>query len=631
MPLPPHLADFESRIRARFDAAFDDLRRQYEDRLRQAHEGLLSAVAAVAPPAEPLAGLELPDLESVPRRLGREEAFAALLGAARDIDRTTTQAAALSSLLAAATSFAERAGLLLARADALRGWGSAGFVGDPFAGSDLAWGEPALGALGDCRGVVDLDATAIAALGERLGFAGTPAAAVMIPLVLRDRTAALLYADGARVETAALQLLVATAARQIELQALSDRTWTPSLYAAAEAPDAGLPRWDSAPAGLAPAGLAAIPVAPEPVAAAPLAPPVVESPAAEPPARFTFEDFAAPAPPPEPTPEPIAEPAAESVVEPPPPAGEPVFEMEAEPEILELAPEPDAAAAAEPFPWETSAPAVSEASGFEFEAAPEEVAPPAEPVEPEPLSFEPPAFEPPAFEPAPESAPEPPPADATVRIPVFPAAATGGEPAPPAFDERTAPLASELSGTREVPQMTPSPAPPAWPVPAEEPAEEAAAPEEDATLLMTRRVPVQPAAAAPPAAPPPAEPEEDTQDRTAARAGRSTEVAPPPDLQGPGLAFAAARAARSTGENALHEEARRLARLLVSEIKLYNEENVLEGRRNRDLYARLREDIDRSRQIYEERVHESVRQGTDYFQQELVRSLAGGDARALGM
>jgi len=69
----------------------------------------------------------------------------------------------------------------------------------------------------------------------------------------------------------------------------------------------------------------------------------------------------------------------------------------------------------------------------------------------------------------------------------------------------------------------------------------------------------------------------------------------------------------------------------VSEIKLYNEENVLEGRRNRDLYARLREDIDRSRQIYDERVHESVRQGTDYFQQELVRSLAGGDARALGM
>jgi len=65
--------------------------------------------------------------------------------------------------------------------------------------------------------------------------------------------------------------------------------------------------------------------------------------------------------------------------------------------------------------------------------------------------------------------------------------------------------------------------------------------------------------------------------------------------------------------------------------KLYNEEQVLEGRRNRDLYVRLKEDIDRSRQIYDERVHESVRGTTDYFHQELVRSLAGGDPRALGL
>ncbi|MBP1642094.1 MAG: hypothetical protein H6Q03_763, partial [Acidobacteria bacterium] len=146
---------------------------------------------------------------------------------------------------------------------------------------------------------------------------------------------------------------------------------------------------------------------------------------------------------------------------------------------------------------------------------------------------------------------------------------------------------------------------------------------DDATLL-TRRIPVAPAA-------PRAEPDEDATERTAARAPRSTEVAPPPDISGPGLAFAAGRTVRAPGENALHDEARRLARLLVSEIKLYNEEQVIEGRRNRDLYVRLREDIDRSRQIYDERVHDSVRSATDYFHQELVRSLAGGDARALGM
>ena len=55
------------------------------------------------------------------------------------------------------------------------------------------------------------------------------------------------------------------------------------------------------------------------------------------------------------------------------------------------------------------------------------------------------------------------------------------------------------------------------------------------------------------------------------------------------------------------------------------------GRRNRDLYQRLKEDIDRSRQLYDERVHERIRTTTDYFYQELVRNLGGGDSRALGM
>ncbi|HET9227869.1 MAG TPA: hypothetical protein VFR31_14435, partial [Thermoanaerobaculia bacterium] len=86
-----------------------------------------------------------------------------------------------------------------------------------------------------------------------------------------------------------------------------------------------------------------------------------------------------------------------------------------------------------------------------------------------------------------------------------------------------------------------------------------------------------------------------------------------------------------SGDDSLHEEARRLARLLVSEIKLYNEEQVEEGRRKRDIYERLREDIDRSRQMYEERVEARILKTTDYFYQELVRILAAGDAKALGI
>ncbi|MCZ6777739.1 MAG: hypothetical protein V3U86_09255 [Acidobacteriota bacterium] len=79
-----------------------------------------------------------------------------------------------------------------------------------------------------------------------------------------------------------------------------------------------------------------------------------------------------------------------------------------------------------------------------------------------------------------------------------------------------------------------------------------------------------------------------------------------------------------------HEDARRLARLLISEIRLYNEEKVALGRKSRDLCTRLRNDINRSRQTYEERISQEVRDATDYFQAELIKTLADGDASLLG-
>ncbi|HVR11630.1 MAG TPA: hypothetical protein VMW75_26540, partial [Thermoanaerobaculia bacterium] len=119
--------------------------------------------------------------------------------------------------------------------------------------------------------------------------------------------------------------------------------------------------------------------------------------------------------------------------------------------------------------------------------------------------------------------------------------------------------------------------------------------------------------------------------RTGPIGSGTPEVRPPTGVQGPGWAFATTRIQASSSEEALHEEARRLARLLVSEIKLYNEEQVELGRRNRDIYERLREDIDRSRQMYEERVEPRIAKATDYFYQELVRILAAGDSKALGI
>lgn len=83
-------------------------------------------------------------------------------------------------------------------------------------------------------------------------------------------------------------------------------------------------------------------------------------------------------------------------------------------------------------------------------------------------------------------------------------------------------------------------------------------------------------------------------------------------------------------ERRLHNDARRFARLLVSEIKLYNEQKVAEGRSEGDIYQRLREYIDRSRDMYDKRVKPSVAARYDYFHHELINTLAEGDESKLG-
>jgi hypothetical protein len=76
--------------------------------------------------------------------------------------------------------------------------------------------------------------------------------------------------------------------------------------------------------------------------------------------------------------------------------------------------------------------------------------------------------------------------------------------------------------------------------------------------------------------------------------------------------------------------ARRTARLLVSDIRLFHEPAVNEGRRHRNLLSRLAPEIERARQAYNDQVPPGVRSHTDYFHQELIRTLAGGDATLLG-
>ena len=72
----------------------------------------------------------------------------------------------------------------------------------------------------------------------------------------------------------------------------------------------------------------------------------------------------------------------------------------------------------------------------------------------------------------------------------------------------------------------------------------------------------------------------------------------------------------------VHLKARRFARLLVEEIKLYNRDKVSEGRRNNDLYERLKDAIEKSRATYQKRYGNTVAASANYFEDEVQRTLA---------
>jgi hypothetical protein len=106
----------------------------------------------------------------------------------------------------------------------------------------------------------------------------------------------------------------------------------------------------------------------------------------------------------------------------------------------------------------------------------------------------------------------------------------------------------------------------------------------------------------------------------------------------PEVAMSAAAAASSAGvttapssqDGEVHRKAQRFARLLMDEIKLYNQAKVAEGRKHKDLYDRLREDIEKSRTTYQKRYGNTAAGSADYFSQELIRSLAEDDVSNLG-
>ena len=123
-------------------------------------------------------------------------------------------------------------------------------------------------------------------------------------------------------------------------------------------------------------------------------------------------------------------------------------------------------------------------------------------------------------------------------------------------------------------------------------------------------------------------------------ASAAAEVGPAADVVEVGAVHAASGAAPAAAADPFaqlspedaetHRKAQRFARLLVDEIKLYNQAKVSEGRRNKDIYDRLKADIEKSRSTYHKRYGSTSAASGNYFQKEVVRSLAEDDISVMG-
>jgi hypothetical protein len=596
MSLSEKVQQLNSEIGSAMEHALDQVRQEVSQWLRSSNEEILSRLAQLRAeipesfvahddlaPAVHSAAEELSaqarqaaqqqarqEIEQARQEAGRQAqrgGAAELSAALSAIDRARSQAEILNALLQEAGRHASRAAILLLRGGEVRSWAGTGFGDADAALRQLSLGIPSDGSWSHVfqgQGPAWLSASDCALLCSRIE-APLARGGVLVPMILRDRVAAAVYADrldGEPLAAEALQVLAYTAALAIESLPFRERAATATLGTLAGAPPAA-------------------PAEPEPaVQEADEEPTAVEIPTAE------AEAAAEPMPEAPETPEPAETPeitATTAMVE----------EMPADTLRAEALPSIGG--------WERPAGGGTTfaETELEVEAEPEPAAPSWTPVEEATAPY---AIEAPPAEPASWSPPAP--LEATEEdagIPTQQVDLRGihaAQEAPQASPDATVLL--QRPNLREVPP------------PAPEPVDERPAPPPP--------TPIRPVA-------PPATPADDTSPSLAG----TPEVRPPSDLQGPGWAFASTRVPVTPSDEAMHEEARRLARLLVSEIKLYNEEQVEEGRRKRDVYERLREDIDRSRQMYEERVEPRILKTTDYFYQELVRILAAGDARALGI
>src|SRR5688500_5164312 len=248
MALSEKVQQLNREIGSTFERAVADMRQEVSQWLRSSSEDLLGRLAELRPPvpesfvahedlepavrseAEGLAGGLAEGLASGARRGGVSELREAL-GA---IDRARSQADILTALMQESARYASRSAILLLRGGEVRGWSGNGFGDADSAVRDLNLGAPEDGSWSHAfqgQGPARLSANECAALCSRLE-SPVPRDGVLVPLVLRDRVAAALYADrtdGAPFTPEALQVLCYTAALAIESLPFRERSSTATL------------------------------------------------------------------------------------------------------------------------------------------------------------------------------------------------------------------------------------------------------------------------------------------------------------------------------------------------------------------------------------------------------------------
>src|SRR5271168_226212 len=83
-------------------------------------------------------------------------------------------------------------------------------------------------------------------------------------------------------------------------------------------------------------------------------------------------------------------------------------------------------------------------------------------------------------------------------------------------------------------------------------------------------------------------------------------------------------------EQELHRRANRVAKVSMQDIKMLRPEQVKQGREQRDLCIRLKDDIEKAHREYDRRFKPIMDHPVDYFYRWMVEILAEGDAHALG-